>query len=825
MKNKTGLNLVGFTLVELVVAIAILGVITLMAIPTVSRIQAHNRQTKYIAYEKSLKAASKAFTDAYDEDLFGATNSGCATIKYSELKERDLVSDLQIKGTKCDKDSKTFIFVIKDKNKNHEYFSNIECYDSKGVVYSHREGGRDSCEIEDGKGPTVSVIFEPEKETYYLGTRPKARIKLSDKGVGLREKQKIKYVWYKNGSAKTSTNTLEFKNKNYQGSVSRYVQMPSDLEDIDEPTDYMLKVFTDSDTGKICDVDLNCVDAKIDKPMHYFVGALQIKMKAGGDSMTDPHGTPYSVKSNDYIVRNDNDYIISKIKYNGSGDLWNYNNPEYINILKTDHYIDQGQEWKTSSKIYDQSTTYHLSDFGYTNDNLIYENKTVEVTANWKPKVRITVRATDQSKYYDGTPLYADNTCSLTSGTLMSGDRINCSCSGSQTTVGSSTKTLASVQVLDSSGNDVSYRYIITPVHGILKISCNNVISGTIAVGQTVYYAGLSWTVTSAYPGGVTLAFNGWVDANATTNGSSAGNYNNSQYVVSVWLNNNDIMRAALAGQCIYNGGSNSYTSLNAPAVEYWQGNSLIYVPRNVYTYSYTSHKYAAGWNHSYGSDATAGGTASGIISTYHTGTESALSIFAGTTAYLNPASAMVTYPSATVISTTSGNLSHHVTAFKPYTGESNASYLYSYRWKKSLSASEWGDPQKIGNTKQYKLHICGGANNDGTYELLANSNTDYKYKLPTDSSYASSNRTIGAGWYYAFAGWQAHVHLDSGVHEKPWIKDYYFTDALCEDQTVDSGDRPDITCSNDHCFTKNIKTISDLAYNVYYRPSITVYR
>ncbi len=382
-KNKKN-DKPGFTLIELIVAIAILGVISLIAIPTVNTIQNSNKNTKFKAYEKSIKVGAKAYTDAYDEDLFGITNSGCAIIKYSDLKDKDLISDIQLKGIKCDNDSETFVYVMKDKHKNRVFYSNIVCHDESKKVYSNKEDNRVTCAIEDGNAPTVSLIFDPSKETYYLGDKPKARIRISDKGVGLKENQRIKYVWYKNGVVKTSTNTLEFKNKNYQGSVSRYIEMPADLENIDESTDYTLKVFTDSETGKLCDVDLNCTDTTKKKTLSYFVGQLQIKMKAGNGYMTDPHGTAYSVASNDSIVKNGNDPVISIIKYNGTGDLYNYDNPEYINIRRAHYHMDSGQEWKMGNKVYNQNTVYALSDFGYTNEDLIYENKTAEVTANWQ---------------------------------------------------------------------------------------------------------------------------------------------------------------------------------------------------------------------------------------------------------------------------------------------------------------------------------------------------------------------------------------------------------------------------------------------------------
>ena len=96
-------------------------------------------------------------------------------------------------------------------------------------------------------------------------------------------------------------------------------------------------------------------------------------------------------------------------------------------------------------------------------------------------KREVTYKATNQSKEYDGEPLTANSTCSITSGTLASGHTATCTNTGSQTEVGSSTKTLASVVIEDSSSVDVSSNYAITKVNGTLTV-------GSSEVRATFYY-------------------------------------------------------------------------------------------------------------------------------------------------------------------------------------------------------------------------------------------------------------------------------------------------------------------------------------------------
>ena len=48
----------GFTLVELIVVIAIMGIILILALPMVSRIQSANKNKKYEAYKETIEAAA-----------------------------------------------------------------------------------------------------------------------------------------------------------------------------------------------------------------------------------------------------------------------------------------------------------------------------------------------------------------------------------------------------------------------------------------------------------------------------------------------------------------------------------------------------------------------------------------------------------------------------------------------------------------------------------------------------------------------------------------------------------------------------------------------
>ena len=59
----------GFTLVELLVTISILGIVSVMAMPIVRNIVEANNMKKFITYKDSVESSAKLYVDSYAEDL------------------------------------------------------------------------------------------------------------------------------------------------------------------------------------------------------------------------------------------------------------------------------------------------------------------------------------------------------------------------------------------------------------------------------------------------------------------------------------------------------------------------------------------------------------------------------------------------------------------------------------------------------------------------------------------------------------------------------------------------------------------------------------
>ena len=170
----------GFTLVELLVTISILGLITALSLPVIRNIIEANTMKKYSTYKDSVESSAKLYVDSYSDDLFGKKLSGCAYITYDQMNEKKLIKDIQENGISCNSD-KTYVKVVK--------------LDGK-YAYSTQIG----CGTTSNKKVKLDVDVSPK---YYKNTDKKkypVRIVLSS-NTGINNGVKVKYAWLKEGQA------------------------------------------------------------------------------------------------------------------------------------------------------------------------------------------------------------------------------------------------------------------------------------------------------------------------------------------------------------------------------------------------------------------------------------------------------------------------------------------------------------------------------------------------------------------------------------------------------------------------------------------------
>ena len=241
----------GFTLVELIVTIAIIGVILIIALPQIRNIQSANKDRKFELYKESILAGSKLYIDAYSKDVFGENTSGCIRIKYSELKEKNLIKDFSSKEITCSNDDETFVEVRKVLEE-YKYKINVTCKNKKTnkEVYKLVQitGPLDSCSHDpDLKAPQVELAPTSSNNKWYNAKDLKVKIKVSD-ASGLNSNISLKYQWYNKTTAQVTTSgSHNFKNK--KGIEALTYTIPISNNPQDAGGKYKLTVLPDDKAG------------------------------------------------------------------------------------------------------------------------------------------------------------------------------------------------------------------------------------------------------------------------------------------------------------------------------------------------------------------------------------------------------------------------------------------------------------------------------------------------------------------------------------------------------------------------------------------------
>ncbi|MBR6948807.1 MAG: type II secretion system protein [Bacilli bacterium] len=198
----------GFTLVEVIVTIVILGITTTIALPIVSNLQSQLNNNKYKVYNESLESSAKLYTDSYDYDMFGRKLQGCVKISYDELSNKKLLKDIELdKNISCNNND-TYVIVIKT-NDTYTYQSSLKCTDENGnVVYEKSDVHNDCPETNDENH--ISIVPSPDSQpTPVNSLNEKIRVNSS---YGFCSNISFKYQWIGEGVENTDATLYEFKN-------------------------------------------------------------------------------------------------------------------------------------------------------------------------------------------------------------------------------------------------------------------------------------------------------------------------------------------------------------------------------------------------------------------------------------------------------------------------------------------------------------------------------------------------------------------------------------------------------------------------------------
>ena len=166
----------GFTLVELLIAITILGIIMAIAIPALTSISRKDIDTQKRIYEDALITAAKMYNDSYSEDTFGRSKYGCAKIPYSKLKDKDLIKNLESNQLDCaykekvnGEDQDTSGLIVRKINNNYYYETILWCKNKSTDKVEKASGNTNDkfYEIEDAYCDETATEDNNPPEVYY----------------------------------------------------------------------------------------------------------------------------------------------------------------------------------------------------------------------------------------------------------------------------------------------------------------------------------------------------------------------------------------------------------------------------------------------------------------------------------------------------------------------------------------------------------------------------------------------------------------------------------------------------------------------------------
>lgn len=124
------MNTKGFTLTELIVTIALIGIISMIAFPAISQLKENNKLEKYKAYEKVMETGAKLYVDSKKADLFIGKNT--ETISYSTLLDNKLIEEFEDDRVKCNSS-----YVTATKNEQVvSYDAIVICKQNEKEVYN-----------------------------------------------------------------------------------------------------------------------------------------------------------------------------------------------------------------------------------------------------------------------------------------------------------------------------------------------------------------------------------------------------------------------------------------------------------------------------------------------------------------------------------------------------------------------------------------------------------------------------------------------------------------------------------------------------------------
>lgn len=91
----------GFSLIELLAILIIIGLILLFAIPAVSRLLTNNNEKEYNNYLEIIEAGAYVYADSRKDDLGGYKDTGCIEVTLEEIINKNYIKKYEDTKIEC----------------------------------------------------------------------------------------------------------------------------------------------------------------------------------------------------------------------------------------------------------------------------------------------------------------------------------------------------------------------------------------------------------------------------------------------------------------------------------------------------------------------------------------------------------------------------------------------------------------------------------------------------------------------------------------------------------------------------------------------------
>ena len=142
----------GFTLIELIAVITVIGLLLLVSFPAINNLMKKNDIKKYEAYYDIAKAAAKAYSMNMEDYIGSVNDEGCIKTTTTDLINKEYLKEIDEKNVECRETDNGI--VIRNKYGNITSTVSLVCKDIKtGKIIYEKEEETESCEMWEGAKP------------------------------------------------------------------------------------------------------------------------------------------------------------------------------------------------------------------------------------------------------------------------------------------------------------------------------------------------------------------------------------------------------------------------------------------------------------------------------------------------------------------------------------------------------------------------------------------------------------------------------------------------------------------------------------------------